>query len=195
MLHSMQKTAAPLEEDTWPKRVNVIAVFRRYRTVLDSVTLEKFVDFPFSPRCGMTSCVRVGAALLAVLVIASFSVAQDADQKAATDATQQWLAMVDAGHYGQSWDAAASLFKSKVTKPDWEKALDKVRTPLGKVESREFKSADFETTLPGAPEGKYCVLQFRTKYKTGGMMIETVTPMLDDGQWKVSGYLIKPAEN
>jgi opacity protein-like surface antigen len=142
----------------------------------------------------MKSCVRVAAVLLAVLVVATFSVAQDADQKAATDVAQQWLAMVDAGHYGQSWDAAASLFQSKITKPDWESALDQVRSPLGKVDSRQFKSADFETTLSGAPEGKYCVLQFRTKFKTGAMTIETITPMLDNGQWKVSGYLIKPAD-
>jgi hypothetical protein len=63
------------------------------------------------------------------------------------------------------------------------------------VESRQFKSADLETKLPGAPEGKYCIIQFRTKFKAGGMMIETVTPMLDNGRWKVSGYLIKPAGN
>ncbi len=143
----------------------------------------------------MKSCVPVGAVLLAVLFTASFSVAQDADQKAATDAAQKWLALIDAGHYGQSWEAAASLFQSKMTKPDWEKALGQVRTPLGKVESRQFKSADFETNLPGVPEGKYCILQFRTKFKAGGMMIETVTPMLDNGQWKVSGYFIKPADN
>ena len=129
-----------------------------------------------------------------MIFAASFSVAQEADRKAATDAAQQWLALVDAGHYGQSWDAAASFFQSKLSKTEWEKALNQVRAPLGRVQSREFKAADLETKLPGVPEGKYCVIQFRTQFKQGGPMIETTTPMLDNGQWKVSGYYIKPAD-
>jgi Protein of unknown function (DUF4019) len=102
---------------------------------------------------------------------------------------------VDAGHYGQSWEQASSFFQSKVSKAQWEQAADQVRSPLGKMESRQFKAADFESKLPGAPDGKYCVIQFRTKFAQGGNTIETVTPMLDrDGKWKVSGYFIKPAE-
>ena len=62
---------------------------------------------------------------------------------------------------------------------------------MGKLESRQFKAAQFETKPPGAPEGKYVVLQYRTKF-AGGNVVETITPMLDkDGSWRVSGYFIK----
>jgi hypothetical protein len=38
-------------------------------------------------------------------------------------------------------------------------------------------------------------MQYRTTFAAGGDTIETITPMLDkDGQWKVSGYYIKPVE-
>jgi hypothetical protein len=74
--------------------------------------------------------VRVGAFLLALLV-SSFCMAEDANLKAATAAAEQWLAIMDAGHYGQSWDQASSLFQSKISKADWEQAANQVRTPLG----------------------------------------------------------------
>jgi hypothetical protein len=143
----------------------------------------------------MKPSVRAAALLMATLFVASLSVAQEADRKAATDAAQQWLAVVDAGHYGQSWDAAASFFQSKITKQDWEKALNQVRAPLGKMVSRQFKADAMEAKLPGAPEGKYCVIQFRTEFQHGpGPVIETITPMLDKGQWKISGYFIKASD-
>jgi uncharacterized protein DUF4019 len=142
----------------------------------------------------MKLCVRAGAFLLALLV-SSFCVAQDSNLKAATEAAEQWLAIMDAGHYGQSWDQASSFFQSKISKANWEQAANQVRTPLGKVESRQFKAADFRTKLPGAPDGQFCVMQFRTKFAAGGDMIETITPMLDkNGEWRVSGYYIKPIE-
>jgi hypothetical protein len=105
----------------------------------------------------------------------------------------QWLALVHAGKYGESWDQASSFFKEKITKDDWIKALNNVRTPLGKVESRQFKAAELKTELPNAPAGKYLIIQYQTKFANGGSTIETITPMLEkDGTWRVSGYYIKP---
>jgi hypothetical protein len=142
----------------------------------------------------MKSCLRAGAFLLAFLFFSSLAFAQDPNLKPATTAAEQWLSEVDLGRYGASWNDAASFFQSKITKEDWEQALNQSRTPLGKLVSRQFKAADCETKLPGAPEGKYCVIQFRTKFTKGGDMIETITPVLEkSGQWKVSGYFIKPA--
>ncbi len=123
--------------------------------------------------------------------------AQDAsvNVKAALDAAQQWLTTVDSGNYGQSWQEAASHFQQKVSKQQWEQALTAGQKPLGKVAGREFKNAVYETNLPGAPAGKYIVIQYKTKYSKGGTMIETITPMQEkNGQWRVSGYFIKPAE-
>ena len=46
---------------------------------------------------------------------------------------------MDAGKYGESWDQAAESFRAKLTKPQWESALDKARKPLGKVVKRELQ--------------------------------------------------------
>lgn len=144
---------------------------------------------------GNVKFARAFAGLVALLALSGFSFAQNPDLKAATDAAQQWLALVDAGQYAESWNNTAGFFQEKVTKPDWEKTMASGRAPFGKLESRQFKSANYETRLPNAPAGKYFVLQYRTKFANSPALIETVTPMQDkDGRWKVSGYYIRPAD-
>ena len=137
--------------------------------------------------------VRAVLAVLALL-LSGFSVSAD-DKEAigkAQVAARSWLALTDEAKYGQSWDEAASLFKSAVTKADWEKAVKGVRSPLGAVVSRKIQSATFTRTLPGAPDGEYVVIKFETQFQNKAAAVETVTPMREkDGSWKVSGYFIR----
>jgi hypothetical protein len=66
------------------------------------------------------------------------------------------------------------------------------RGPFGDVKSRELKDAKYATSLPGAPDGAYVVIQFKTSFANKSDAIETITPMKDDkGAWRVSGYFIK----
>ena len=115
---------------------------------------------------------------------------------AATDqgiaASDAWLKIVDAERYGESWEQACGYFKGVVPKQQWERQVAGVRGPLGPVLSREVASADNATKLPGAPDGEYVVIQYRTKFENKGDAIETVTPMRDpDGVFRVSGYYIR----
>jgi uncharacterized protein DUF4019 len=113
-------------------------------------------------------------------------------EKSAQEAAQSWLALVDSGKYSESWDEAAQVFKERVTREQWEAALKSVRTPLGQLESRKLKSAQFTRELPGAPDGEYVVILYDTTFQKKKSSLETVTPMKDkDGQWRVSGYFIK----
>ena len=100
--------------------------------------------------------------------------------------------MVDGGEYAHSWDEAAEYFKGAITREQWGQSLQGVRKPLGKVISREVKSKTYTTSLPGAPDGEYVVIQFETSFEHKKSAVETVTPMIDtDGKWRVSGYYIK----
>ena len=65
------------------------------------------------------------------------------------------------------------------------------RRPLGRFVSREVISAEFRTSLPGAPDGQYVVIQYRSAFEQKQAAVETVTPMVDGGDWKVSGYYIR----
>ena len=58
--------------------------------------------------------------------------------------------------------------------------------------SRRVKSAEYRTSLPGVPDGKYVVVQFETTFQNKKGVVEIVTPMQEaDGSWKVSGYYIR----
>ena len=111
---------------------------------------------------------------------------------AGAGAARSWLALVDAGKYGESWDAAAAVFRAALTRAQWEAALEKVRRPLGRAGSRTLRAARFMTDLPGAPKGEYVVIQFDTSFENAPGKIETVTPSKESGgSWLVSGYYIK----
>ena len=70
--------------------------------------------------------------------------------------------------------------------------MKSVRSQFGKVLSRKVKSAKYTTSLPGAPDGEYVVIQFDSSFANKKSAIETLTPALDkDGKSRVSGYFIK----
>ena len=117
--------------------------------------------------------------------------ASEQKKQAAEQEAGKWLALVDGGQYQESWERAASLFKQQVNAEQWSQALAAARTPLGALVSRQLLSADYETSLPGAPDGEYVILQFQTRFKNKKSAIETVTPMMDNGNWRVSGYYIR----
>lgn len=143
----------------------------------------------------MKTCIGLCAVLLAVAAASIPSFAADENVKPAVSAAERWLALLDAGQYGQCWDQADGFFQQKVTKEQWEEAMKTVRAPLGKMESRHLMGAEYKTDLPEAPPGKYVILQFQTKFANAPNMIETVTPMLEkDGQWRVSGWFIKAGQ-
>ena len=131
--------------------------------------------------------------VIAILLTGISAAAQQKTQTAAAEASAaQWLALVDAGNYAASWNEAAQLFKTKVSKEQWSQMAESARGPLGKLNSRALKSSAYTTTLPGAPDGQYVVIQYDSSFEHKKSAVETVTPMLDkDGQWRVSGYFIR----
>lgn len=132
------------------------------------------------------------AQYLAILVflIAPMSLWASAEGEAEAEA-RQWLELVDDKNYDESWAQASTLFQAKVTKQDWSDAVTSVRGSLGKIVSRNLKSATYATALPGAPDGEYVVLVFETTFDNSRFAVETVTPMKDSGNWRVSGYFIR----
>lgn len=113
-------------------------------------------------------------------------------EELAQKAAESWLGLTDSGKYAESWDDASSRFKAAVTKDRWVSMVVPVRDPLGKVLSRTLKSVTYTTSLPGAPDGEYVVIQYDASFEHKKSAVETVTPMLDkDGKWRVSGYFIK----
>ncbi len=113
-------------------------------------------------------------------------------EQAARASAEAWLAQVDAGDYEGSWAEAASYFRQAVSAERWAEMARAAREPLGALASREFTGSRYAVTLPGAPDGEYVILQYRSRFEKKQKAVETVTPTKDrDGAWRVSGYYIR----
>lgn len=104
----------------------------------------------------------------------------------------EWLAIIDAGRYDESWSKASALFKGAAKVDQWVQALNGVRKPLGAVLSRNLSNVATKTSLPGAPDGSYVILTYKTSFAQKKDAVETVTFMKEnDGVWRAAGYFIK----
>ena len=131
--------------------------------------------------------------LLLVVTIASLGWATQNDEvKKAIVVSGEWLTLIDNNNYSTSWETAGFYFKQNVDNKEWVKKIHAVRNPLGRLINRNMISSRYMTSLPGAPDGEYVVIQYKSSFENKKTAIETVTPMRDkDGIWRVSGYFIK----
>jgi beta-lactamase regulating signal transducer with metallopeptidase domain len=112
---------------------------------------------------------------------------------AAERALQPWLAALDAQDFERTWEDASPVFKAAISTADWTKAADSAQTALGTLRSRALATATLTSTLPGAPDGTYAVLEYKASYEKAAATVETATLKLDDdGRWRVVGHRIRP---
>ena len=138
----------------------------------------------------LTACVCLALALIAVIR----ANARDTPQAQAQKAAEEWLALLDAGKYGESWDAADEGFKKTVTRQDWESKL-KSRGALGKLVSRKLAKSDVLMNPSYGPPGEYVASRYQSSFENLESAVELVIPKLNkDGKWRVTNYLIRKAE-
>ena len=93
------------------------------------------------------------------LIIFTSMIANAGDREAMT-AAKEWLALVDAGEYNQSWLTANKTLKEQSEKDDWANYLKAIREPLGKIISRKVTRTRTVTQIQGMPDGGYFQVQF-----------------------------------
>jgi hypothetical protein len=92
----------------------------------------------------------------------------------------------------QSWKSAGKKFQDAMSVDRWAKSLKQVRTPLGELSQRTAIATQFRKTFPGAPDGDYAIVLFRTNFAKKRDGSETVTLEHEvDGAWRVIGYSIR----
>ncbi|MYD96106.1 MAG: DUF4019 domain-containing protein [Gammaproteobacteria bacterium] len=113
-------------------------------------------------------------------------------EQAAYEATKPWLAMMDAGEYEQSWEAAAPWFRDNIGSVDqWLAKARETRKPLGELRSRELQMTTFKTNPMGAPDGEYTIVVYDSQWEKGDIL-ETVSMQRQaDASWLVVGYHVK----
>ena len=138
-----------------------------------------------------TACM-LGVLVLSLSLCGMAVHAEDTFAQGATAAAETWLGHVDAGDYAGSWREASAYVQGAITEHAWVASLTRVRTPLGQRLSRQLKQVQHTTSMPGAPDGDYVVMQFDTRFTNQQAAVETVTFRQEKpGRWKAAGYYIK----
>lgn len=109
----------------------------------------------------------------------------------ATAVAMEFLQLIDAEKYAESWQMSAGLMKERVTEIDWVEKLTKARTLSGPLVERKEKDSSYSTTAVDSPDGEYISLIFESRFQRAESVSEYITVMLDDGHWKVAGYFIQ----
>ncbi|SDN86067.1 DUF4019 domain-containing protein [Vreelandella arcis] len=131
----------------------------------------------------LTLCIT--AALL-VLPMPAYSHTNEAEAAALA-----WLEAVDNGNYEHAWETSSTLLQAPLSAGMLARTVELARRDFGEVESRKRVRVTREKSMPGAPEGDYAVYMFQTRFENQSGIIETVTPYLEGGTWKVSGYYVE----
>ncbi len=102
------------------------------------------------------------------------------------------IKLSDAGEYGSIHDNADDFFRAAVTRDEFIKKSEAVLTPLGARKSLELASATYTTKAPGAPDGKYVILQFNSSFENKAEAVETVSlHEAEPNFWRLIGHFIK----
>lgn len=104
----------------------------------------------------------------------------------ASQAARDWLALVDAQNWQDSWAATAGSFRKVNTVANWQAAGVGVHARLGPALSRELLS-DFDT--PSANDVR--AVRFRTIFPNNLVKTETLSLAREGGQWRVAGIYIE----
>lgn len=102
------------------------------------------------------------------------------------DTARRFLELGDHGNWTEAYGMTGATFHKANTLETWSKAAEKVRPPLGPMQSRALMSEQY---LPAPPSG-YEVVKFRTAFSNKANVVETVTLNREDGSWKVVGVTV-----
>ncbi len=115
-----------------------------------------------------------------------------AAKQEAREVTQQWLALADAGDFGQSWDEGATMMQSQITREAWVEQGKEAKDKLEALQSRQFTRAQYRDSLQQAPsDGPFVLLTYRAEFEAGAFE-EAILTVKEGDQWKVAGYQVSP---
>ena len=142
--------------------------------------------------------------VMVVLVVGVFSIGGCSpkkvdDENSAMDSVQTWLTLADNGKYAECWEQLAKTLKSydpnsTYSKEKWQKGLEAMRRPLGKVISRNLKSKQYHPApLMEMPNREFSSfeLEYVTSCENNKSLTESIATMKEkDGTWRVYVYYI-----
>ena len=130
--------------------------------------------------------------VLAIIIIPQITNRPDANKKQATTiAAQEFLQMVDAEKYADSWLIADTYLKKTITQQAWDDKLTKIQQAIGPVTQRSLESVSFTAPAEELPDSEFILLEYSSQFKLKEVG-EVVTVVLgEDNRWRVVGYFLQ----
>ena len=91
--------------------------------------------------------------------------------------------------YEKIYNESSNLWKRDTTLEQSNEVLKKLRTQLGKVESRALHTATEQRNSGGPLQGHVFIITYQTKFENGQGM-ETLTLVEEDNRWALARYLV-----
>lgn len=174
-------------------------VSQRIGEAMPAIAVEQPAPPAIGRRMGRRALALTGVALMSMILALLALTTQPQQQPAASTpvshaidpalerSARQWLELVDAGRWDDSYRATGASFRTLNTLPVWSAASRKVRVPLGPVRARALVG---HKTLLAAPQG-YEQVVFRTDFANKAGATETVSLFRESGGWRVVGIVIE----
>ena len=145
------------------------------------------------PRAAITGGLLVMSLVLATLALGLLPgtaeepvVTMEMQEKEAQAVAREWMELLDAEDWAESYARTASAFREANTLEMWTSVSQEVRANLGTPISRHLLGAD---DVP-SPQG-YRVVRFRAQYSNNADAQETLSLVREDGEWKVAGIYVE----
>jgi TonB family protein len=126
-----------------------------------------------------------------VLLACGFTLPQQTPEKAAQEAAESWLRLIDAGKYAESWDELAEVAKAKVPKETWEKLHNE--TTAGDAingNARKLIRGKSVSSLMGLMDKAGVVLEYENRVNSHSAVGEMIELVNEPGRgWRVAFYL------
>lgn len=109
----------------------------------------------------------------------------DAERLEIQKTTEDWLKLIDAGKFVESWDGISAELKAKYAKEKWQSVLEPLLKKVGKFKSRKLKSI-FST------DSETVATDFESSFTKLSLATETIILKREkDGKRRVASYSIK----
>ena len=107
-------------------------------------------------------------------------------------AARQWLALLDAHRYEETWSAGSEWLRVSVSEQGWTAALRQVHAQSGDLKSRELHTLRGTKLIKNLLEpGEFVIVQYASQYeKLPG--VETLVLRHEGDTWRVTGYRVEP---
>lgn len=102
-----------------------------------------------------------------------------------------WLAFINDRNWAEGWRNASEMMRSQISQDLFTTSMTSAHSMLGKVVSRKFVRARATKSLPGAPDGDYELLEFKSEYEKKADAIDTVVVVKEGSGWKVAGFFTR----